>query len=180
MFLGRDALRSIELFHQLSLYNPVFFHAIPRQISSTFTRSDFDLDKGLANSVILKLLLDGKSPDIPAVHPLFTKHYHEDASAKPRLSLACALSPYQGVFYKDKKGKELPAVEAVVRESLKLGAQNHYLDGIPVLFLAVEPFRQLLEKYDAFLTETSRSSTGQSIPHCSPLSEGSQRLQASH
>ena len=44
--------------------------------------------------------------------------------------------PFQGIEYRDHKQKDHPLVEAVIRDSLKLGTQNHYLDGIPVLFAA--------------------------------------------
>lgn len=40
--------------------------------------------------------------------------------------------------YKDRKGKWHPAVEAALRDGVKLGMQNHYLDGIPALFEAAE------------------------------------------
>jgi hypothetical protein len=56
--------------------------------------------------------------------------------------MAAALTPYKGVTYKDTKGNERPAAEAVLREGLKLGTQNHYIDGIPALFAAAELLRQ--------------------------------------
>lgn len=40
--------------------------------------------------------------------------------------------------YKDRKDKWHPAVEAALRDGVKLGMQNHYLDGIPALFEAAE------------------------------------------
>ena len=46
-----------------------------------------------------------------------------------------------GITYRDHKQKDHPLVEAVIRDSLKLGTQNHYLDGIPVLFGATEVIR---------------------------------------
>lgn len=51
-----------------------------------------------------------------------------------RLYLACALIPYHGLEYRDHKNKSKPLVDAVIRDGLKLGVQNHYLDGIPALF----------------------------------------------
>lgn len=50
-----------------------------------------------------------------------------------RLYLACALIPYRGMEYRDHKNKIRPLVDAVIRDGLKLGVQNHYLDGIPAL-----------------------------------------------
>jgi tRNA nucleotidyltransferase (CCA-adding enzyme) len=52
--------------------------------------------------------------------------------------MACALTPYRGITYVDEKGKIRPAVEAVIREGLKVGTKNHYLDGVPALFSASE------------------------------------------
>lgn len=52
--------------------------------------------------------------------------------------MACALTPYRGITYVDEKGKNRSAVEAVIRESLKVGTKNHYLDGVPALFSASE------------------------------------------
>lgn len=158
---GRDSLRSIELFHQLSLYNAVFFAAIPSEIASRFSQDAFDPDRGLANAIILHALLNNSHSHLPAAHPLLLKHIHSDRSAKPRLFLAAALTPYQTVTYMDKKGKEHPGVEAVVRESLKLGAQNHYIDGIPSLYLGVDTFRNVLEAYSTYPQETFRSSMGE-------------------
>jgi tRNA nucleotidyltransferase (CCA-adding enzyme) len=55
--------------------------------------------------------------------------------------MACALTPFRGITYIDEKEKVHPAVEAVIRESLKVGTKNHYLDGIPALFSASELFK---------------------------------------
>ena len=52
--------------------------------------------------------------------------------------MACALTPYKGITYVDEKGKNRSAVEAVIREGLKVGTKNHYLDGVPALFSASE------------------------------------------
>lgn len=139
----------------------MFFSAIPHEISSRFSRNAFDSDRGLANATLLHIVLNNTNPQLPAAHPLFLRRLHSDRTATPRLFLATALTPYQGVTYTDKKGKEHPGVEAVVRESLKLGAQNHYIDGIPSLFLGVEPLRKVIEEYSTYQSETVRSSIGQ-------------------
>jgi tRNA nucleotidyltransferase (CCA-adding enzyme) len=55
--------------------------------------------------------------------------------------MACALTPYRGITYVDEKAKVHPAVEAVIREGLKVGTKNHYLDGVPALFSASELFK---------------------------------------
>ena len=61
-----------------------------------------------------------------------------DSTFVARLYLAAILTPFQGIEYRDHKQKDHPLVEAVIRDSLKLGTQNHYLDGIPVLFAATQ------------------------------------------
>ncbi|KAF6766474.1 transfer RNA nucleotidyltransferase [Ephemerocybe angulata] len=160
MMQGRDPLRSIELFHELNLFDAIFFSAIPENVSASFSTKKFDPDRGLASSVVLNSITEGIHAEIPTPHPIYLKHLQIDRSARPRLFLASALTPYYGASFKDKKGKEHPGVEAVVRESLKLGVQNHYLDGIPALFMSVEPVRQLLGEYLTFPAEKVRSSIG--------------------
>lgn len=71
---------------------------------------------------------------LPKVHPLLLNSVPSNPSPLPRLFLACVLTPYRGITYADAKQKQHLAVEAVIREGLKLGVQNHYLDGIPLLF----------------------------------------------
>ncbi|KAJ2919230.1 hypothetical protein MD484_g1082, partial [Candolleomyces efflorescens] len=160
MVQGQDPLHSIDLFHQLSLYDPVFFSAIPQDISSTFSEKTFPLNSGLANSTVLDAILKRLDARIPRPHPIYLRHFQKDSTAKPRLYLATALTPYYGAAYVDKKKKKHAAVEAVIRESLKLGVQQHYLDGIPVLFLAVDPVRQLCEGYASFPADKARSTIG--------------------
>ena len=114
----------------------------------------------MACSLVLDTLLNSSRPELPPAHPFFLRHLSIDASAKPRLYLSAALSPFGGVTYTDKRAKVHPAVEAVVRESMKLGSQNHYVDGIPALFLSIEPFQKLLRDYPDFGAERLRSSIG--------------------
>ena len=59
--------------------------------------------------------------------------------------LAAILTPFLGIEYRDQKKKDHPLVEAVIRDSLKLGTQNHYLDGIPVLFAATQLIKAQIE-----------------------------------
>jgi tRNA nucleotidyltransferase (CCA-adding enzyme) len=61
-----------------------------------------------------------------------------DATCSARLYLAASLTPYKYVTYHDKKNKEQLLVDLVIRESLKLGKQSHFLDGIPLLFIAAD------------------------------------------
>ncbi|OBZ79815.1 CCA tRNA nucleotidyltransferase, mitochondrial [Grifola frondosa] len=77
------------------------------------------------------------SLSLSPLHPLFFTETSAQPSPLPRLFLACALTPHRMLTYKV-KGKLRPAVEAVIREGLKLGVQHHYLDGIPALFTAAD------------------------------------------
>lgn len=71
----------------------------------------------------------------------------EDAASRARLYFASLLFPYHGLTYIDTKKKTQSTVTAVIRESLRLGTQNHYLDGIPVLFSAISLIQNALEEY---------------------------------
>lgn len=90
--------------------------------------------------LILRYLLgcrEGKTgSDIPGVHPVYYEAIVNDPTCSSRLYLAAALTPYRHLTYHDKKNKEKPLVELVIRESLKLGSQYHFSDGIPPLFTA--------------------------------------------
>lgn len=86
----------------------------------------------------MNTLLLPEQPSFPKVHHRLLAALQTDPSCRPRLYLATALIPYLGVTYRDKKKRLCPAVEVVTREALKLGKQNHYLDGIPLLFTAAE------------------------------------------
>jgi len=75
---------------------------------------------------------------LPDLHPLFYQALDEDATCLPRLYLAASLTPYRGLTYSDKKKKDRPLVGLIIRDSLKLGTQSHFLDGIPLLFSAAD------------------------------------------
>jgi tRNA nucleotidyltransferase (CCA-adding enzyme) len=74
--------------------------------------------------------------------------------------MACALTPFRGITYVDEKQKQRPAVEAVIREGLKVGTKNHYLDGIPALFFASELFKSPDIKGDKFKSPSERVAIG--------------------
>lgn len=111
----------------------------------------------LTNTTTAATALSGFSfPDLPPLHPLLLPESLASASSLRRLYLACALTPYRRVTYLQ-KGKERPAVEAIIREGLKLGAQYHYLDGIPSLFLASEALQKgLVDWEDGNLNKPER------------------------
>lgn len=132
MMEGRDPLHSVKLIQELSLYDTIFFNISPEvksRISKPFTPRPKD---GFAAISILRALLNsgGSTP--------FSLHcsLQIDPTFKARLHLAAILTPFLGIEYRDHKQKDHPLVEAVIRDSLKLGTQNHYLDGILVLFAA--------------------------------------------
>lgn len=81
------------------------------------------------------LLTPGSLPHLTPADPLLTALV--DKTVRPRLYLAALLSPYKGIQSLG-KGKSKPAIELVIREALKLGVQNHYVDGIPELFASAE------------------------------------------
>ncbi|KIK70401.1 hypothetical protein GYMLUDRAFT_32406 [Collybiopsis luxurians FD-317 M1] len=143
MMKGRDPVQAVYLIHQLSLYDSIFSF-LPDEVKSTFSRPPSLKTNSLKAVSILRVLLSSPpSAGLPSLHPLLMSAIHEDATCKDRLYLASTLIPYLGVNYKDKdkKHRECPAVTYVIRESLKLGTQNHYLDGIPALFAASDILR---------------------------------------
>lgn len=136
--LGNDPLRSAQLIHELSLYHSIF-SVVPRGVKSWLPDVflTHDPDCALGASSILYALITQKNSPLPPSHPSLVSIVREDSSAKARLFLAALLFPYMGKTFLDSKNKTLPIVGAVIRESLKLGIQNHFLDGIPVLYSAV-------------------------------------------
>lgn len=89
----------------------------------------------------------------------------EDLTCKDRLYLAATLTPYLGVNYKDKKQKEFPAVTYVIRDLLKLGTQNHYLDGVPALFASCEVLKNPDLRKEIFKRSAERVTIGAHYNH---------------
>lgn len=106
-------------------------------MSSTLSSAPSGSELAVSASAILNTLLS-EQPSFPKVHHRLLAALHTNSSCRPRLYLATALIPYLGVTYHDKKKSLCLAVEVVTREALKLGKQNHYLDGIPLLFTAAD------------------------------------------
>ncbi|KAF9259624.1 transfer RNA nucleotidyltransferase [Marasmius fiardii PR-910] len=135
MVKGRDPLRSIQLITSLSLYSSLFA-GIPSEVVKTFSGDPSSERDALKAALILQILLTPVNESLPSVHPILLKAVKDDATCKSRLFLGAILTPFSGSTYRDRKGKEFPVVEYVIRECLKLGSQNHFLDGIPALFSA--------------------------------------------
>ncbi|THH17212.1 hypothetical protein EW146_g3555 [Bondarzewia mesenterica] len=134
MMSGHDPLRSLQLIESLSLFSTIF-HISP-SIASTLSSRPAVTSTSVAAATILQTFINPtraafKHPDL---HPLLTLQL--SAAVLARLHLACALTPYRAITYMDHKKKVRPAVEAAIREGLKIGTKNHYLDGIPALFAA--------------------------------------------
>jgi tRNA nucleotidyltransferase (CCA-adding enzyme) len=132
---------ALHLLVDLSLF-PLVFH-IPPAIASTLSSQPSSPSLALAAASILQTFL---RPDTalfrhPPIHPLILSGLSSSTAVVPRLYMACALTPYRCITYVDEKGKLHPAVEAVIREGLKVGTKNHYLDGVPALFSASELFK---------------------------------------
>ncbi|KAI3615481.1 trna nucleotidyltransferase [Moniliophthora roreri] len=133
MVKGRDPLRSLQLIISLDLYDSVF-STIPSSITETLTRKPAPEMNALKAATILQTLILPNGTDLPPVHPMLLTAIKEDPTCKSRLFLAAILSPYIEISYTDHKKKQHSLVEYVIRECLKLGSQNHFLDGIPALF----------------------------------------------
>ena len=114
------------------MYPAIFNAVVPPATLPKWSGTPGPSSRAVSSALILRGLL-AKSPSLPSVNPSITDFVSTDPTARARLYLACALSPYLGLTYHAKK-KEAPAVECVIRECLKLGVQNHFLDGIPLLF----------------------------------------------
>lgn len=116
--------------------------ALPSSITSTFNQEPGLTILSLGASVILQALLTTPSSlSLPEPHPLLISQIPLDKTLRPRLYLAAALTPYKHVTYTTPKKKTFSAIEAVIKEALKLGLQNHYSDGVPALFTAAEELK---------------------------------------
>lgn len=147
---------SIDLIYGLSLYSSVFH--IPENVGIKLSEAPSSPHAALYAAVVLHALSDPAAstktslsglhiPSLPALHPLLLSD--TSSSTSRRLYLAAALTPYRGLTYTQSKGKVRPAVEAVIREGLKLGVQHHYFDGIPALFSAAEILQKGVADWEA-------------------------------
>ncbi|KAI0307470.1 hypothetical protein B0F90DRAFT_1620979 [Multifurca ochricompacta] len=160
MMGGRNPLLSLRLLDALSLF-PLVFH-IPPAVAATLSSRPSSKTLAIAAASILHTFLQ---PDAalfrhPPLHPLILSGITSSTSIISRLYMACALTPYKGITYIDEKKKERPALEAVIREGLKVGTKNHYLDGIPALFLASELLKSPDIEDDRFKSPSERVAIG--------------------
>ncbi|KZT67656.1 hypothetical protein DAEQUDRAFT_728899 [Daedalea quercina L-15889] len=134
MMQACDPLRAVTRIQELQLYSTVF--QVSEQVAKTLSGPPAPSWRACGTAAILYTLCrHDPPPNLPRLHPALASFDKERRAALARLYLACALTPYQGITCKDVKKKKIhPASEMVLREGLKLGVQNHYLDGIPALF----------------------------------------------
>lgn len=133
---------AIKLISDLDLYTSIFY--IPSNVAPELSAPLGPSELGLTAAYILHTLTlpeEQRPAHLPALHPILAAAATHEPSTRPRLYLACALTPYRGLTYEDSKQKSHLAVEAAIRESTKLGVQNHYLDGIPELFKAADTLK---------------------------------------
>ncbi|KAH9994428.1 hypothetical protein BJV77DRAFT_1143975 [Russula vinacea] len=160
MMGGRNPLMSLGLLDDLSLF-PLVFH-IPSAVASTLSSPPLSPSLALAAASILHTFNRPNSALFrhPPIHPLILSGLSSSTSVIPRLYMACALTPFRGITYVDEKEKLHPALEAVIREGLKVGTKNHYLDGIPALFSASELFKSPNLEDDRFRSPSERVAIG--------------------
>ncbi|KIY67515.1 transfer RNA nucleotidyltransferase [Cylindrobasidium torrendii FP15055 ss-10] len=155
MMHGRSPLHALKLIHDADLWEAIFC-TYPSDLSNKFegpaakylayrmssTRRETPIEirnLPLKYAAVLTSILEGPTslPGLIDVHPRLTLSARDNPSCRGRLFLASALSPFIGTTYTDKKGKQVQAAEAAIRESLKMGTQSHMLDGVPPLFSAI-------------------------------------------
>ncbi|PFH54731.1 hypothetical protein AMATHDRAFT_72489 [Amanita thiersii Skay4041] len=168
MMTGHDPLFSIQLIHDMSLHLPIF-SAIPDEIKSSFLAPPAPEKTALVASLILHTLLksvdEGIEDRLPNLHRFFFTAIKSDPSCISRLFLASLLTPFAGVTYLDKKEQSRCVINIVLRESLKLGTQYHFLDGIPLLFAAHRLLKDPHLNKKRFQHPTPRVAIGSLLRH---------------
>jgi tRNA nucleotidyltransferase (CCA-adding enzyme) len=170
LFPGRDPFKAIQLIHECGLYNAVFSF-LPPEVSAKLAHPPTAASDSLTASSFLHRLIHPSQSTIPltAIHPTLRSQVDADPSCKSRLFLAAAFSSYAHSTYEDKKKKSLPAITLLLRESLRLGTQNHFLDGVPALMSASD----LLSNPDRYNTPSNRLEIGKfhTQPHNTLLTQ---------
>jgi tRNA nucleotidyltransferase (CCA-adding enzyme) len=162
--LGPDPTRGILLIEHLSLYDSIF-NVIPPEVKTSLSAGLAPSTSSVKAGCILRSILepaDSPLADLTPIHPALVSAVKDDAAATARLYLAAALTPHAGITYLDKKKKSQSAVECAIRESLKLGTQNHYVDGIPLLFAAAQLLHNPDLTREKFQTPSERVALGTS------------------
>lgn len=120
----------------------------------------------LSHVSVLQALLDLRAlSPLPKIHPILFSAITNDPTSIARLYMAASLAPFLDLTYLDKKDKTIPAVDAAIRESLKIGSQDHMLDGIPNLFIASKLLKSSeLLSGERYVRKSERTSIGK--PGC--------------
>ncbi|KAJ6626870.1 hypothetical protein B0H10DRAFT_1780327 [Mycena sp. CBHHK59/15] len=162
MMKGPDPLRAIQLIDHLSLYDSIF-SVIPPEVKASLSAPLSPSISSVKAGYILHSLLnpsDSVLSEITPVHSTLISAVNADPTATARFYLAAALTPHLGITYLDRKKKSQSAVECAIRESLKLGAQNHYVDGIPLLFAAAQLLKNPDLSQEKFKAPSERVALG--------------------
>lgn len=158
LYLGQNPLLSIKYIHSLNLFKILF--ALPNYITSTFSERIHSLQTSLSAASILQELLTGNAWSTP-VHRRLLPSDQTLAGSRARLFLGALLTPFRHITYIGTKMKSQSVVEAAIREGVKLGTQNHFLDGVPALFAAADLLDLVsISKIDRRDVGTERVSTG--------------------
>ena len=144
--LGRDPLLAAQLIWELQLYDTVF-SVLPTEIQMLIPLKSVEIssNEALAAISVLHSIFLGRDNILPSPLSALLSSI-QDPAFKARLYLAGLLLPYLGISYRDGRLKIQTAVAAVIRESLKLGTQNHYLDGIPTLFAGIPILKEGMQE----------------------------------
>jgi tRNA nucleotidyltransferase (CCA-adding enzyme) len=160
-FLGNDPYNAIQLICSLSLYTPIF-GCVEKDVRDQFSQIPRSPAHAFRTATILQYLLHPKETSSPlhAVHPSLFSAIDNDPTIKSRLFLASTLTPYIDTTYRNKK-RDVPVATYVLRELLRLGSQNHFLDGIPPLFEATKLLSQPDVNDDRFQKPSQRVAIGE-------------------
>ncbi|KAH7883919.1 hypothetical protein F5I97DRAFT_1930135 [Phlebopus sp. FC_14] len=167
MMKGPAPVRAIQLINELSLYHSIYYvHPDLSGVTSACIAAPNT--SVTACAVLCKLLGASPSdiePSLPRLHPMLVSQVLHDPGMKARLFLAASLFPFDGITYRDPKRREHLLVEAVIREGLKFGNKNYYLDGISALYSAASHLRGLSLEEKRFKTPSERVSIGLLLRH---------------
>ncbi|KAG6371634.1 hypothetical protein JVT61DRAFT_9348 [Boletus reticuloceps] len=166
MMKSVEPLHAIQIIHDLSLYHTVFRVPVIDVASGPVASPELSLTA----CTILHDFLFSPSPSglrrfTTRPHPTLLVHASNDQGTRARLFLSASLYSFAGITYKDHKQKVHPLVEAVIREGLKLGNKNYYLDGIPALFDAASMLKGLSLEDARFTTPSERVAIGLLLRH---------------
>lgn len=117
---------------------------IPAEIKAAFSEQPVPDASALTSAIVLHALLTEYDVNLPPLHSSLFRAVKTDPSCASRLYLASMLNPFAHITYTDNKRRVHSVTGIVLRESLRLGTQNHYLDGIPPLFSANQLLRSAL------------------------------------